>query len=123
MKVLYLKAFCDPGRQREALANALAFQPLEQQLQSRPIHLPRAHLAPVANESSALEPLAPDAKPAAIKIQALDLRAATVHENIQRPIERVTTHRMAGERLQTVVRLAHVRGLPVQVHPDLCLRE
>src|SRR5258708_18702197 len=35
---------------------------------------------------------APNAKSAAIKIQALDLRAAAVDENIQRAIEWVTTH-------------------------------
>ncbi len=54
---------------------------------------------------------------------ALDLRAATVHENLQCAVERVATHRVTGERLQAVVGLTHVRRLPVQVHADLRLGE
>ncbi len=92
-------------------------------LRTRLKNFPSAHVSPVADKSSALKPLAPDAKTAAIEIQALDLRAATVHENIQRAIEWVTAHRVPRERLKSVVGLAHISGLPVQVHPDLCLGE
>ncbi len=47
-------------------------------------HLARAHRTPVADVFTRLEPLAPVAKAAAIKIQARQLRAAAVDENIKR---------------------------------------
>jgi hypothetical protein len=42
---------------------------------------------------------------------------------IQCAIERVMAHCVPRERLKSVVSLAHISGLPVQVHPDLCLGE
>src|ERR1700681_1932866 len=44
---------------------------------------------------------------------------SAVDENVQRAVERVVTHRMACERLQTVIGFTHICRLPVQVHPNL----
>src|SRR6185312_755146 len=118
-KELDLQGFAHCLRKREAPAHALAFQSLEQQLQCRPVHLLRAHAAPVTDEAPGLQTLPPDAKAAAIKVQTLQLRAATVHKHIQCAIERITSHRMTHQRLKSIVGLPHVCRLTVQVHPDL----
>lgn len=62
VQVLCLQVFRHFWRQCEALANAPSFQPLEQQLERRPVHLARVDAAPVTDEPTGLEPLRPDAK-------------------------------------------------------------
>lgn len=74
---------------------------------------------PVAYKAPRLESLRPDAEPAAIEVQALELRAATVDEDIQRPVEGIAAHGVACKGLQAVIRLPHIHRCPVQMYADL----
>lgn len=53
--------------QSKSLALTCRLDPFQQQLQSRPVHLSRAHRAPVADEAACLQPLRPQAEAAAIE--------------------------------------------------------
>ncbi len=70
---------------RQAIAFTLpaGLDPFQQKLQSRPLHLSRTYLAPVADEAARLEPLAPDAKSGAVEIQHLHLSGTPRDEDKQ----------------------------------------
>src|SRR6185312_4546476 len=110
-------------RQPIALTPLPRLDPLQQQLQCRPVHLARTHLRPVRDKPACLETLRPDAKSGAVEIQDAHLHTAPVDEHIQRAIQRVAMQALSHQGLQTIERLPHVAGLTVQAHPDLALRK
>jgi hypothetical protein len=55
--------------------------PFQQKLQSRPLHLSRSHLAPVADEASGLQALTPDAETGTVEIQNLHLGSSPGDED------------------------------------------
>jgi hypothetical protein len=59
--------------------------------------------------SGRLEAFRPDTKPTAIEIQNLGLRTAPVDERVQRAVERIMTHGVSRQGLQTVVGLSRMR--------------
>src|SRR5690606_16091435 len=83
-KVPCLQIFCRM-RKLISLTRFVHLHAFEQQLQCGPIHLAGAHRPPVTDKSTGLQALAPDAKSAAIKVQALDLRTAPVDEYYSAP--------------------------------------
>ncbi|CAI10661.1 hypothetical protein p2A277 (plasmid) [Aromatoleum aromaticum EbN1] len=103
--------------QREALFEACRLDAFEQQLQPRPVHLAARRPRPVRHEATRLEPLGPDAKPAAVPVQHLHLGRAPVDEHEQMPRQRILSHAVARQRIQAVEGFAHVDRAPVQMHP------
>src|SRR5690606_31611398 len=109
--------------QSKSFALTRRLDPFQQKLQARPIHLSRAHRAPVADEAARLQALRPQTEAAAIEIQHADLRAAAVDEHIQPAVQRILTQSLPDQRLQSIERAAQVSWLTVQIHPHLTFRK
>ncbi|CAM4189088.1 hypothetical protein ROSA5918_25545 [Roseateles saccharophilus] len=96
---------------------------LEQQLQSRAVHLAVHQTVPAADESASLQPLGPHAPTAAVEVQHLDLRASPIDEGEQRTVQRVLLQPVARQRAQAVVGLPHVHRLAIQPDADVSVGE
>jgi hypothetical protein len=86
----------------KTLALLRRYNTLEQQLQSRPVHLASAHRRPVADKRPCLETLRPHAKTRAIEVKNFYLNRAPRNEHKKIPAQRILAQLLTGERVQAV---------------------
>src|ERR1019366_3371916 len=107
----------------QALSTPPDLDPFDQELQLRPVHLARAHRAPVAQKFARLQPLAPHAVAAAVKVQDAHLCGFAVHVHVERAVHRVTAQGVAHQGTEPIKAFSHIARLAVQVHADTALRK
>lgn len=110
-------------RQAIALPLPAGLDPFQQQLQSRPLHLARSYLAPVADEAPRLQALTPDAKTGAVEIQNLHLSGSPRYEHKQIPAQWVRLQSLSRQCMQPRKGLAHIARMSVQMDADLSFRK